>query len=173
MGGQKWHDCFKQYVKICLSFLPAVIWIIVQFFAAFQTEAETKIGVSFAHGLSRYTPSLFVSFVLAFAFTLIVFVADYKNILKSVTAQLTCCYVFWAWLEAVFIYETGERELHGNWLWGYNAAMFILWGVSLIKFFEYARKCDASKCKNKIIVPLGITVFFVQVLCGLDRKSVV
>lgn len=158
---------YKNYIKIILSFVPAVVILILQFYVSFfGGEQSEGIGIAYGYVLHNYSLNLFYSFVLAFAFPIVVLIIDFRDMMKDCFFQLACCYEFSAWAESAFIYEKGARTAHGNWLWASYLSMFIVWMISLIKFCSYISKEADLTYKRVLGIGLGVGFFVLQVLCG-------
>ncbi len=164
--GKEWKERFWKYFVLATAFIPAVTVIFFQFFISFFGESSEGIGISYGRILYNWTPNLFISFLLAFAFPITVLVIDFRRLYQDKSIRLLICYELCAWLESAFLYEKGAREAHGNWLWGSYISMFIVWMVSLIRFSRFA--CEGQVTgRQKTVVAIGYAVFFLQVLCGI------
>ena len=164
--GAGWKERLQKYCVMAAAFLPAAAVIFFQFFVSFFGETSEGIGISYGRILHNWTPNLFVSFLLAFAFPITVLLLDWKRLCRDKGIRLLCCYELCAWLESAFLYEKGAREAHGNWLWGSYISMFVVWTVSLIRFSGFVgEKQESGRWKTAAAV--GYAVFFLQVLCGI------
>lgn len=170
LGGKiAWKENMIRFLKIAVCFFPSVMILFIQFLILFLSNQDPSgVSLSFGWGevLYHWTPSLFKSFLLAFAFPISVLVIDFKNIIKCKEYQLALCYELCAWLESVVIYETGQRKMHGNWLWGSYISMFVLWVISLIKLWDYIHAADGS-IRKRVSIVLALSLLFAQVLCGI------
>ncbi len=164
--GKGWKERFRKYFILAAAFIPAAFVVLFQLVVSFFGQASEGIGISYARILHNWTPNLFVSFLLAFAFPLTVLAIDFKRLYREQSIRLLICYELCAWLESVFLYEKGAREVHGNWLWGSYISMFIVWTVSLIRFCEFVGEKPLAG-KRKAAAAAGYAVFFLQVLCGI------
>lgn len=61
---------------------------------------------------------------------------------------MALCYEFCAWAESALLYEAGERELDGNWLWGSYLSMFIVWMLFLFEYFNIISGDKAGAIKR-------------------------
>lgn len=160
---------YKNIVGIILAFLPPILVVLVQFMLAFLVETPIHdgdgIGIEFGRVLKQWTPNLFISFLLAFAFPLWVLLFNVKNLIKETSIQLVVCYEICSYMESLLLYEKGERELVGNWCWGSYISMFIVWMCMLIKYFEILSCKEDSRTRRITLIGGGI-LLFLQVLCG-------
>lgn len=158
---------YTNFLKIISAFVPAVLIVLLQFYAAFfGGERSGGVGISYGYVLHNYSFNLFHSFLLAFAFPIVVLIIDFKNMIKDIFFQIACCYEFSAWLESVMIYEKGVRALNGNWLWASYLSMFMVWMISVIRFCCYIESEEKRTLKKTISISLGIGVLALQVICG-------
>lgn len=155
---------------VAITFLPAIFVVCVQFALAFFIVTPIHngdgIGIEFGKVLKQWSPNLFVSFLLAFAFPIWVLLFNIKKLIKETSIQLVICYEICAYMESVMLYEKGERELVGNWCWGSYISMFIVWMCMLIKYFEIYLSEDQTWSKKITLVGGGI-LLFLQILCGM------
>lgn len=157
----------KNFIKIITAFIPAAFILFFQFYVSFFSgEQSGGIGIAYGFVLHNYSSNLFHSFLLAFAFPIVVLIIDFKSMIKDIFFQVACCYEFSAWLESAMIYEKGTRMFHGNWLWASYLSMFIVWMISLMKFCENISKKEINSHRKVIGIGIGISAFSLQVLCG-------
>ena len=166
---------FKQHIKrfsfIVLSFVPSACVIAFQFMTSFFQTGNISdgsgIGIEFGRVLHRWSPNLGISFLLAFAFPLAVLLLNFKNLISKTSVQVTIFYELAAWLEGSFLYEIGPRESHGNWLWGSDLSMFIVWIVFLIHYFDILNDDNVSEKHKKLNLIIGIPLLFLHLIFGI------
>lgn len=74
-----------------------------------------------------------ISFLLAFAFPIIVFAYNYREILKDKLIQIICCFELAAWLEGALLYFKG-KEVACDFVWASILSMFMVWLIAIILF---------------------------------------
>lgn len=160
-----------KYFMMADMFIPAVCLLLYQlvfsFFADTEIHAGGSIGVEFGRVLGHWSPNLLVSFLLAFAFPLFIFALDFKRLIKKIHIQVMLCYEFCAWGESAFLYESGQREMHGNWLWGSYLSMFIVWMLMLFEYFNMTSDDRLGTVRRKICLYGGNILLFSHIICGI------
>ncbi|EOS29854.1 hypothetical protein C807_02248 [Lachnospiraceae bacterium 28-4] len=160
-----------KYFAIVATFIPAVLLLFYQLFFSFFADTKIhsggSIGIGFGRVLHNWTPNLFISFILAFAFPIFILVLDFRNLIKKIPIQVALCYEFCAWAESALLYEAGERELDGNWLWGSYLSMFIVWMLFLFEYFNIISGDKAGAIKKNICLYGGSALLFSHVICGI------
>lgn len=93
--GERKHLLIK-YLAIAGAFIPATFLLLFQFIFSFWMDTtihnSESISIGFGRALGYWTPNLLISFLLAFAFSLFIFVLDFKNLLKKIHVQVALCY---------------------------------------------------------------------------------
>lgn len=162
---------FLKYCSIAGTFIPAAGLLLFQLTFSFFTDtaihSKGGIGIEFGRCLKLFTPNLFISFLLAFAFPLFVLALDFRNLIKKTAVQAAICYELCAWAESAFLYEVGERERHGNWIWGSYLSMFIVWMLFAFEYFDLISDNTCSKAKRAIGLYGGGILFFLHIALGL------
>lgn len=156
---------------IVVAFIPSVLLLgcqfVLNFFAKTSIHDADGIGIGYGMFWSVVSDNFFVSFLLTMAFPLFVILIDAKRLLRDQAVQIAVCYGICAWLEAAFIYEKGERMLHGNWTWGWHLYAFIAWTLSIIKYFDMLRDRDMTMKKRVVSLCGGMPILFFHVLFGI------
>lgn len=171
IGGGNNKARIIHFCSIAATFIPSVFLLGVQFVLNFFTNTTIHnadgIGVGFGAVLSAWTDNLFISLLLVLAFPLFVLLIDAKNLLKDISVKLVISYGLCAWLEAALLYENGIRQYQGNWTWGWNLSLLIIWMLFVIKFLGILRDETVSSCKRMICLCLGVPILFFHVLFGI------
>lgn len=160
-----------KYFVLADMFIPAVCLLSYQlvfsFFADTEIHVGGSIGIEFGRILKHWSPNLLISFLLAFAFPLLVLILDFKRLIKKIHIQVMLCYEFCAWGESAWLYENGAREMHGNWLWGSFLSMFIVWMIMLFEYFNMISDDRLGAVRKKICLYGGNVLLFSHLLCGV------
>lgn len=148
------------YCKLCLSFLPAFIALVLQVYLTNTTNNTQTGGIGIGWGivLHTYTSNMVISFVLALAFPLMVFLMNIRKILNNIIGHLLLCYLLGAWLESAVFYFKGKIGF-GDFCWAYMIAMYIIWLSSLIYFFVYE-----DNMKKKVVCWI---ILFAHLISGI------
>lgn len=132
-----------------------------------STSYQQGVGFSWGNVLSHWTPNIYISFLLAFAFPIFVFIFRYRSLLKDKVVQLVLCYELAAWLESVILYQKGPGQYHGNFLWASYLSMFMVWMIMLYHFLLSLKAFNSKKVKDYIYVFGGMTLFATHLLLGI------
>lgn len=163
---------FKFYVKLCAAFVPAVAVLFFQSFATFfntdYIRPESKIRIGWGMVLYNWTPSMFLSLLLTFAFPLFVLLMNFKKLIRKEEIQVMLCYETVAWLEAALLYEEGSAFGQANFTWAGLVSAFIVWCVMLYYFILELYDCEeGSTVRKKVMIYGGISLFAAHLLFGI------
>lgn len=151
------RSLFKLYLKLVLAFVPAVLIFFSQYLIIFASgQRGDNVGFSWLTVWNFYTPNVFISFLLAMAFPIVVFLTDYKESFKDPTVHLAICCLISGWLESAILVEDGQYLKSGNFLWGYYLAMCLVWMVALKRFLLMNRKKEVSMLVSSVLLVLHI-----------------
>lgn len=162
----------KQYLLICLTFVPGTLLMCYQLFFYFFSGLEVAnegVGIGWMEVLSKYTTNIWVSTLLVLLFPLLYFIFNIKRCYKNPIIQVAFSYLLCSWLEVVLLYEEGYRKYHINFGWAYALSLFIFWTVALIDYSKTFFVDDVKVqgkfywIKNKIL----ITILGLHLICGI------
>lgn len=141
------------YIRIISAFIPAVILMGVQWILVFDLNDKSGgVAFSWLTEIKMWTPNIFISYFLAFAFPLFVLFVNFKEYVHVPEIQFVWICEFVAWMEKACLIEKGKNSIAGNFGWAHLLTMFFVWMVMLKYFFSYV----AEKHKEKKI----------QCICG-------
>lgn len=170
-GAWKCRACAIHFGRIAVMFIPSIFLLGSQFVLNFMVDTSIHhaegIGVSYGAVLSEWSDNLFVSLLLALAFPLFVLLIDAKHLFKDTSVKLAVCYGLCGWLEAAFLFENGIRKKHGNWTWGWNISLFVIWMLFIIKYIDIIRDATVSSKKRMVCLCLGMPILFFHVIFGI------
>ena len=143
---------------ICVSFIPGVLVFAFQFFTFFGEKSDAGISMEGFRTSKIWTQHPFISAFLVLCFPLLFILLNFKREIKKKDIQLSLIYVSVGWIMSSLLYETGEREKHGNMGWAYMISLYILWMVVLSHFLVDYNSFDMgdkkSKTKNGVLIGL-------------------
>ena len=154
-------------VKLILAFVPSVVILFWQYIAEL-TETGSGARIAWLELLHYFTPNVLISFLLAFAFPIFVFIMNPISNIKKVEVQMVFCYEIAAWLESALLIQTGDRALHANFCWASMLSMFMVWFVMLIQFIKYLSEEDKSSIRYKVTKFVGFILLWFHFLFGLS-----
>ena len=176
---------FPFCVKLALSFLPAALILSQQFFnyfgsnisvvtataAAETASAGAGVAVYFIQpAFSGLGETLLVTARSVFAvlypcaFPLFILLAAPRRGLQSAAGRLSWICLIVALLESWLLHETGERAHHGNFLWGYYLATWLLWTASI---GQYAALIQEKTRSGKLARWGGTAFLLWHLTCGV------
>lgn len=178
---------FKKFVILAASFVPAVVIMFIQLYitmfgttrgskmeselvvgeAVVLSDYQQGIGIAWGKTYAYWTPNIYVSFLLAFAFPIFVLLFNYRKVIKDKVVQLVLCYELAAWLESVVLYQKGPGEHQGNFFWASYLSMFMTWMVMLYHFLISLKEIDKRSVRDYIYMFGGITLFTAHLILGI------
>ncbi len=126
---------------IALSFVPALVYMALEMWVLFYSDAGGGGGVSFGflEMYAMHSPKISISIALLLAFPVYATVVLWKDILqKKSPYSFFVILLMVGFCEYAFLIEGGERAQHGNFGWGYYSAVFLYWAFMLPLFAERA-----------------------------------
>ena len=130
-----------KYIKIAVAFVSSVMYMVYQLLMTVTTNNSNpqnksdvmKIGVGWGVEMHEWTTNVGISFLLVFAFPIIIFAFNYRKILKNKMIQIICCFELAAWLEGTLLYFEG-KERSCDFVWASMLSMFMVWLIAIIIF---------------------------------------
>jgi len=158
---------FGSCVKDAMLFLPAVILILYQMFSVFGSEnSGGGMYIYFARGWSFHSDNIFRSIMTNAVFPLFVGVFCVKNFLDNSLFFHSLIFYVVGIAEGLFLCESGSRVSHGNFLWGNNLGIGIIFFSSILVFTKYIRIKENKKTNLVLITGLGL--LFAHFCFGLN-----
>ena len=165
-------NSFPNLFKILLCFIPAGLDMIRQFFPVFVRGEGSGIGFGFADVWSLYSDNILLSIILCFAFPIFIYLSNLRNLIKNNPLFISLILTLVTLAEGIFIYEKGPRMPDGNFLQGYQHAMFYSFICTSI-FFVNEKSHRMSKAYNitgAIIFSAHVVsgfYYFIRILSGM------
>lgn len=179
---------FIKYAILASTFIPSVLLMVLQLYNTLFEHGEVvnvdtstivgpvtietpgyKQGIGFAwgKGLSHWTPNIYVSFLLAVAFPMFVFLYNHRRMIKDKIFQLALCYEFVAWIEGVILYQKGPAEHQGNFLWASYHSLYVFFMICTFYFLDSSTKIDLSKKGDTLYLLIGNVLLFLHLMFGI------
>ena len=155
------------YYVLCISFVPGVLILIYQYLAFFGDKTGAGIGIDWFHVVKNWTNHPFLSSMLALCFPVMFLLCNIKREILKTDVQLSLIYISISWLMGNLLFETGEREFHGNFSWAYLLSLYILWMVCLAHFLVDFWEIDIKEKTNRIKQGVLISILVFHILFGL------
>lgn len=109
--------------------------LLYQNIVLFGENSDSSIKISFMRILRRYNEHPFISLIQSVAFPLFVLICNFKTVIKNRKYRFSLILNTFGISETLFLQETGSREMHGNFDWGYSFTIMIafIMAVAIIK----------------------------------------
>lgn len=146
---------FRFVRNIALTFLPAIAYMLIQFWIMFYSSTGGGEGIGFGFfTVYRFTnSSLLVSILLLLAFPIYSGIVLWKDLIARKSPYLfLVIMVVVGFCEYSFLLENGPRMYHGNFSWGYMLSVFLYWAFALPLFLK---RSFVDKSLPKILVAIG------------------
>ncbi len=162
----------KFYFVLCASFIPSVMILFIQmlttFFNTDYIREETKICIGWGKMLHQWTPNLFYSFLVTFAFPVFVLLLNFKKLIRKEEIQALICYELVTWLETVLLYEEGKAFFQGNFTWAGLVSSFVVWVVMTYYFIQEIYNSEGQGTfRKKVLLYGGTALFTAHLLFGI------
>lgn len=164
--GKAFWDCFWD----AASLVPSMIQFLLIYFVYFgdSTGAQSEpLQIAFLEIWSMFTDSVPLSILAALAFAIAVLVYLGKEV-QNYKGVIFCWFMtIVGILEYMLFMETGGRQLHGNFSWGYQIGCSLLWVFSLQAFLKERKEFIAVDRKKKSIEILIWFLLIWHLLSGI------
>lgn len=151
----------KRSLLFFVAFIPSFLALIYQYFILFDESENNKIVFGLGTVWHMLVENLPFAILCGLAFPLFVALFHYKYFAKNIIYRITGFLVIVSILEAYFLSESGDRMMHGNFMWGYCHAMFFAFFISIILFVRNFRK------KNLFYRIGGIVLISAHLITGI------
>ena len=139
----------------------------VQYINAYGPESESGIGFAFLVHMRSQSPNIFVSVLLVSAFPLCILLFRPLQNFKNNHLFLAWLMFIVALFQRACLIETGERMKHGNFSWGYQFALQVLFIYCMVEFLKWLKQADYQKCSVKIRAFIITTIFSLHFVSGV------
>lgn len=179
---------FPFCVKLALPYIPVALILLAQLFKLFPggvsvsggESAETAaaaaatgsgISVYFMQssfsGIGDFLTALMSRLrflLLPGIFAYFVVFLNARNKPWQPAARLALLCVATAFLEYLFLHETGYRSEHGNFIWALHLSLWLLWGVAAT---QYGELLSERSSRGKLARYIGTPLLLWHLICGI------
>lgn len=146
---------FKNWILFGVPVLISCLVLLYQAKSLFGVEQIDGTGhegviISFGTNLKSYDHPVIMIFQ-SMAFPLIVFVLNRREVIRSKISLVSILTYVFAFIEFLFLGESGYRAEHGNFGWGLSLASYLLFCISCVFFAGNIHSFIVSKPKGKNI----------------------
>lgn len=151
--------------------LPAVSILLIQYYLTYADQqlsyyqAKSSIALAPFQFVNHYSSYIFPKFLLSIAFPALIFVLYFSQVRK-------CRVLLFAWttfligaFQYYFLIETGPRSFQGNFSWGAQITLFILFVVSMRHLMKNSAVITSNKINNIKMITCW-TVFSLHTIFG-------
>ena len=134
------------------AIIPSIAVVLLQEAVLFGGETGNGIVIDFGYNVYLRAQRPYFTMILSALFPVLIFLFNIGNVIRETLSDLKKKYFprhtpfvlawsMWAIgaLELLFLKETGKRELDGNFLWGYDFCLFVLFVISVVYFMNNLR----------------------------------
>ena len=100
------------------------------------------------------------------SFPIYILVIDCKNYLASNTGKLGTVSFIIGFLEAAFLGESGEKLLHGNFIWPMMFGILLLWASAMLHFLAMEKKTSSGFAR--VLIFIGWILILIHVHYGFQ-----
>ncbi len=151
--------------------LPAVTILIIQYYLTYADQqlsyyqAKSSIALAPFRFINHYSSYIFPKFLLSISFPAVVFVAYLPQTRKNHVLLLAWTTFLIGAVQYYFFIETGPRSLQGNFAWGAQITLFILFIVSMRHLLRNSAFTKNNKADNYKLIACW-TTFALHTLFG-------
>lgn len=142
----------KRILLFASSIIPSIGIVLFQEVVLFGEETGNGIAVDFGYNVYLRAEKPYFTMILSALFPVLVFLFNIVPVVKETVRNLkhkelprhALFFLSWSmWavgaLQLLFLKETGGRELDGNFTWGYDLCLFLVFAVSIVYFMMNLR----------------------------------
>lgn len=156
--------------KMFAAVLPCIVLLMVQYTVSFYLSSASDGGVEIAWLAvwKVWSPNVLLSLLLSMAFPVYYYIVFANRREGHGTGdRLAGCTFLCGLLEYAILAETGERRYHGNFMWGLQLAAFLIYFVSVRKFYVLNAAYDYNDRRERRKISAGWIILLFQVYFGV------
>jgi hypothetical protein len=149
--------------------IPAVLLLFLQYSLTYVTDPSSGIAFAPLQSMLIYIPSvpgLVFRLILSFLFPLVMLICFPRDVVNEKRLLVAYIAFFFGLLYSCLLEETGTRATHGNFWWGAEVTLFILF-VELVLFL-FRKYASALKSRGRDWrLWLASSVLLLHFFCGI------
>lgn len=158
---------FGSCIKDAVLFLPALAIILYQMYVNFlSSDSSGGIAICFAQGWSFHSDNIFRSIMTFAIFPIFVCLACWKTASENRMLYFAIIFYLVGIAEGLFLVESGPRIGDGNFLWGKNLAIGIIYFAAVSVFIKHI-KVNLQRKSTIITAVLGFGLLSMHFLRGV------
>lgn len=135
--------CFLKCVALGTTVFPSFFIVLYQQNMSLNTESQVAIGLFKAFYATNNYP--ITGLLVSLAFPLLCLIFCFKDLKNDRYYSFAWINFLVNFLIAAFVYETGVRLTHGNFMWGLSASIGILYVVSINKYLGIIKRVETTR----------------------------
>lgn len=156
----------RAYAMYAAMIVPTIILLVIQCVSTFGDDKAAGIEMGFFKIWTQRTSNVPISVLLTIAFPLSILIFCPRKALKDRHLLLAwLCYGI-AFCQRGFLYESGWRIYHGNFGWGYNLALFLLFIYSMALLLKWFKQADCQKWTERMKLIIATSIFSLHTVSG-------
>ena len=172
----------KRILLFASAILPSLAILLFQEVVLFGKDTENGIVFEFGYNVYLRAERPYLTMILSALFPVLVFLFNIVPVIKETLRDFKAkrlprhTFFFLAWsmwamgaFELLFLKETGQRALDGNFSWGYDFTLFVLFVLSILYFMNNLRSVrflGGNKVFRNIYTVITGAVLAYHMYCG-------
>lgn len=152
-------------VQSAIMCLPAAAYLLFQLLSVFSPEEERQMQIAYMEVIGGWSPYPWLSLFLMTVFPLFTIVIFNKKLFKDKLYILSGLFALVSLAEAIFLVEVNEPN-SGNLCWAWQIAVFFLFLVSVIRFYQNITFKSSIK-KERMVFVIGNCIFIWHAVSGM------
>jgi hypothetical protein len=157
----------QAYLAVLILAFPVILLLGVQYLIAYGSQHESGIEIAFLKAIRMYSPCVPISILLAISFPLCILLFRLRQILKDNHLILAWLVLLIALIQKALFIETGSRMDDGNFSWGYQISLQIVFVYSMVELLRWLKIFDGRNLWEKIKVIIASVVFSLHLISGV------
>lgn len=158
---------FGSCIKDAVFFIPALAIILYQMYANFgSNDSVGGIEICFAKGWSFHSDNIFRSIMTFAIFPIFVCLTCWKTASENKMLYFAVIFYLVGIAEGLFLVESGPRIGDGNFMWGNNLAIGIIYFAAVSVFVKHI-KVNLQRKPTIIIASFGFGILSMHFLRGV------
>lgn len=142
----------KRILLFASSVIPSIGIVLFQEFVLFGKETGNGIAIDFGYNVYLRADKPYLTMILSALFPVLIFIFNIVPVIKETVRDIKNkalpghSLFFFSWsmwtvgaLQLLFLKETGTRALDGNFSWGYDICLFVVFALSIVYFMMNLR----------------------------------
>lgn len=163
----KWKQTNREVCFLAITaFAPAILLLSYQYYVNYYSSPSDGVIITWFGVWKLYSDHIALSILLGIAFPLSLVVLRFRALSRSDYLQIAWAFYFVTFLQFAFLAENMYPSA-GNFSWGYNIALWILFIFSTAEFFRWLSEEKEANVREKGKMALASVFFFLHLTSGI------